>query len=67
MWRAWFPGQSSFEELDDNMHLGALIIAVLRNGLNLMNVSVSWQMVVTGVVIVAAVLVDVVRQRSMRR
>jgi ribose transport system permease protein len=46
--------------------VGALIIAVLRNGLNLMNVSAYWQMVVIGVVIVAAVWVDVIRQRSAR-
>jgi ribose transport system permease protein len=44
--------------------VGALIMGVLRNGLNLMNVSASWQTVVIGVVIVAAVWVDVVRQRA---
>ena len=43
---------------------GALIMGVLRNGLNLLNVSAAWQTVVIGVVIVAAVWVDVVRQRS---
>jgi ribose transport system permease protein len=44
--------------------VGALIMAVLRNGLNLMNVSAYWQTVVIGIVIVAAVWVDVVRQRA---
>ena len=44
--------------------VGALIMAVLRNGLNLLNVSAYWQMMVIGVVIVAAVWVDVVRQRA---
>lgn len=44
--------------------VGALIMAVLRNGLNLLNVSSYWQMVVIGVVIVAAVWVDVVRKRA---
>jgi ribose transport system permease protein len=44
--------------------VGALIMGVLRNGLNLMNVSAYWQTVVIGVVIVAAVWVDVVRKRA---
>ncbi len=47
--------------------VGALIMGVLRNGLNLMNVSSYWQTVVIGVVIVAAVWVDVVRQRAAER
>jgi ribose transport system permease protein len=47
--------------------VGALIMAVLRNGLNLLNVSASWQTVVIGVVIVGAVLVDVVRKRAAER
>lgn len=36
--------------------LGALVIAVLNNGLNLLNVSSFWQPVVTGVVIALALL-----------
>ncbi len=44
--------------------IGALIMAVLRNGLNLLNVSSYWQMVVVGVVIIWAVWVDVLRQRA---
>jgi ribose transport system permease protein len=43
--------------------IGALIMAVLRNGLNLLNVSAYWQMVVIGGVIVWAVWVDVLRQK----
>jgi ribose transport system permease protein len=43
--------------------IGALIIGFLRNGLNLLDVSAYWQMIVIGVVIVAAVCVDVLRQR----
>ena len=46
---------------------GALIMGVLRNGLNLLNVSAAWQTVVIGIVIVAAVWVDVVRQRAARK
>ena len=44
--------------------VGALIMGVLRNGLNLLNVSAYWQTVTIGVVIVAAVWVDVIRQRA---
>jgi len=44
--------------------VGVLIIGVLRNGLNLLNVSSFWQQVVIGTVIAAAVLVENVRQRK---
>ena len=44
--------------------VGALMIGVLRNGLNLLDVSSYWQSAVIGVVIVMAVWIDVVRQRS---
>ena len=43
--------------------IGALFIGLLRNGLNLLDVSAYWQMIVIGVVIVAAVVVDVLRAR----
>ncbi len=46
--------------------IGALIMAVLRNGLNLLNVSAYWQMVVVGLVIIWAVWVDVIRTRPKR-
>jgi ribose/xylose/arabinose/galactoside ABC-type transport system permease subunit len=38
--------------------LGALIIGVLSNGLNLLDIGSFWQQVVKGVVLIAAVLVD---------
>src|SRR5690606_23641678 len=44
--------------------VGALIIAVLRNGLNLLNVSADIQTIVIGCVIIAAVYVDVLRRRN---
>jgi ribose/xylose/arabinose/galactoside ABC-type transport system permease subunit len=44
--------------------IGVLIIAILDNGLNLMGVSQYTQMVVKGVVVVAAVLVSQERIRS---
>lgn len=43
---------------------GALIIAILNNGLTLMNVSFFWQLVVKGAVIIIAVLVDQWRQKA---
>ncbi len=43
--------------------LGALIIGVLRNGLNLLNVSSFWQQVAVGAVIAAAVMTDTLRRR----
>ncbi|MER5320700.1 ABC transporter permease [Streptosporangium roseum] len=44
--------------------VGALILAVLRNGLNLLSVSAFWQQVVIGVVIALAVLLDTLRRRG---
>ncbi|WP_448060476.1 ABC transporter permease [Cellulomonas hominis] len=47
--------------------VGALILAVIRNGLNLLGVSSFWQQVVIGLVIALAVGIDVLRRRSTRR
>ncbi|WP_217162636.1 substrate-binding domain-containing protein [Streptomyces sp. AC512_CC834] len=44
--------------------VGALILAVLRNGLNLLSVSAFWQQVVIGVVIALAVLFDTLRRKA---
>jgi ribose transport system permease protein len=44
--------------------IGALIIAVLNNGLTLMNVSFYWQLVIKGAVIILAVMLDKVRTRG---
>ena len=44
--------------------LGALIIALLNNGLTLLNVSFFWQLVVKGLVIIIAVTIDRLRTRS---
>lgn len=43
---------------------GVLIIGFLRNGLNLNNVSVFWQQVLIGFVIIGAVYLDVIRRRA---
>lgn len=44
--------------------IGAMVMAVLRNGLNLIGVSSDFQTVAIGVVIIAAVYVDVLRHRA---
>lgn len=46
--------------------IGALIMGVLRNGLNLLNVSSFFQQVVIGAVIIGAVLVDMSLKRRRR-
>lgn len=43
--------------------VGAIIMAVLRNGLNLLGVSAEWQTVAIGAVIIGAVYVDVIRRK----
>ena len=43
--------------------IGALIMGILKNGLNLMGVSQFWQMVAMGIVIVAAVYLDTLRRK----
>lgn len=45
--------------------VGALVLAVIRNGLNILNVSSFWQQVVIGVVIALAVLVDSLRRHRL--
>ena len=49
-----------------NTIIGVLIIAVLRNGLNLLNVDSNYQTFAIGAVIVVAVYVDVLRQRVLK-
>ena len=44
--------------------LGALAVAVLRNGLNLIGLSTEWQVAVVGLVIVGAVAIDALRGRA---
>ena len=44
--------------------IGALIIGILNNGLNLMNVNSFWQTVVKGIVILLAVTIDFFRNRK---
>ena len=44
--------------------VGAIIMIVIRNGLNLMNVSSNLQKLVLGIVILIAVLADSFRQKA---
>ncbi|MCC8109940.1 MAG: ABC transporter permease [Planctomycetes bacterium] len=44
--------------------IGVLIMGVLRNGLNLRNVSANWQMAIIGLVVILAVWVDVLRRTA---
>lgn len=44
--------------------IGALIVGVFRNGLQLMGVSSIWQVLITGVLVIAAVTVDYLSHRG---
>ncbi|MCI7304922.1 MAG: ABC transporter permease [Trueperella sp.] len=44
--------------------VGALLLAVIRNGLNILNVNSFWQQVVIGCVIAIAVGIDVLRRKT---
>ncbi len=46
---------------------GVIIIGLLRNGLNLFNVSVFWQQVLIGVIVITVVYGDVLRQQIAQR
>ncbi len=44
--------------------IGALIMSVLKNGLNLMHVSQFWQWVIIGFVVIVAVFIDIARKKK---
>ena len=44
--------------------IGALLMAVIRNGLNLMHISAFYQQITIGAVIILAVLIDRLRRRG---
>jgi ribose/xylose/arabinose/galactoside ABC-type transport system permease subunit len=46
--------------------IGVLIMGFLSNGLNLLNVSVFWQQVLIGAIIILASFIDVLRRRAAR-
>jgi len=47
--------------------IGVLIIGFIHNGLNLLKVSVFWQEVAIGVIIILAAFIDVLRRRAARK
>ncbi|VBB08235.1 abc transporter permease [Lucifera butyrica] len=47
--------------------IGAMIMAVLRNGLNLLSVSAEMQTVAIGIVIILAVYIDVLRHKAAKK
>ena len=44
--------------------IGAMLLGFLSNGMVLLNVSMYWQQIVTGVIIIGVVTLDVVRRKS---
>jgi ribose transport system permease protein len=46
---------------------GVLIMGILRNGLNINNVSAFWQQILIGLVIIIAVYIDVLRRQAALR
>jgi len=47
--------------------LGALFMSVLANALNLLGVDVFWQNLITGVILITAVMIDVINERRKTR
>ena len=47
--------------------IGILIIGVITNGLNLMGINSFWQNVLKGVIILAAVIIDVARKNRSKQ
>src|SRR5215203_982388 len=62
---AGFPTAGELEEL--TAIAAVIIIGVIQNGLNLLNVNVYYQLVATGVIVVIAVELDVLRRRLQQR
>jgi ribose transport system permease protein len=44
--------------------IGALILTLIINGMNLLSIAASWQPFVTGVIVILAVWVDLISRRS---
>lgn len=45
--------------------LGALVIGIMSNGLNLLEVNTYWQTIIKGVIIVLAVLIDTIKKKKL--
>ncbi|MGL5436648.1 MAG: ABC transporter permease [Lachnospiraceae bacterium] len=46
--------------------IGAIVIGILKNGMNLLGIDSSWQYIVQGIVIILAVYIDFVKQEGIR-
>lgn len=46
--------------------IGAIVIGILKNGMNLLGIDSSWQYIVQGIVIIIAVYIDYVKQEGIR-
>lgn len=46
--------------------IGAIVIGILKNGMNLLGIDSSWQYIVQGIVIILAVYIDFVKQEGVR-
>jgi ribose transport system permease protein len=44
--------------------VGALLLTLVLNGMNLLTVGANWQPLVTGVIVVVAALIDIVTRRQ---
>ena len=47
--------------------IGVLILGVINNGMNLINLNSFWQLVVKGIVVLVAVVIDVLRKRTSKK
>jgi ribose transport system permease protein len=47
--------------------LGAVFVALINNAMTMLAVSIYWQMIVTGAVLVAAVAIDMIGRRRVAR
>ena len=64
-----YPGELSHENLDEvrGALLGAVLIGTLQNGLNTANVSNGWIYIITGLVLLSAVMLDTFAVRLQAR
>ena len=47
--------------------LGVYVIMLLKNGLPFMGLNANWQQVITGTVLIVAVLIDIIKRRAMKK
>ena len=65
-WRRWCSAGSALSGGVGSLFgvaLGVLILSFLANGLGMLNLATEWQLVVTGIIIIAAVAFDEMKRR----